>query len=123
MNKKFSVPIYGGWLFVRVCDNLQKAVDEMGVGFDAHGFVALSHKRKTKSGSRQYSILLTPKVRKAQIAHEAKHIVNMIFTDVDVRLDLQNDEAECYLLGWVFDSAESVFDEYKKLNNADTLRT
>ncbi len=104
---------------MRVCEKLQEAISEMGVEFDAHGFVALSHKRKTKSGSRQYSILLTPKVRKGQIAHEAKHIVNMIFADVDVRLDLQNDEAECYLLQWVFDSTESVFDEYKKMKNGE----
>lgn len=122
MNKKFSVPIYGGWLFVRVCEDLQGAVDDMGLEFKARGFVALSHQRITKSGSRHYSILLTPKISKGCIAHESKHIVNMIFTHVDVRLDLQNDEAECYLLQWVFDTAESVFDEYNKLN-ADTLRT
>lgn len=37
------------------------------------------------------------------IAHESKHIVNHIFEDVCQRLDLYNDEAECYLLGWVVD--------------------
>lgn len=35
------------------------------------------------------------------IAHEAKHLLNKIFIDIGQDLDRYNDEAECYLLGWI----------------------
>lgn len=34
------------------------------------------------------------------IAHEAKHLVNLLFGYIGHRLDMYNDEVECYLLGW-----------------------
>jgi hypothetical protein len=37
------------------------------------------------------------------IAHEAKHAVNEIFKSVGYELDVRNDEAECYFLGWLVD--------------------
>lgn len=37
------------------------------------------------------------------IAHEAKHLVNAIFKDIGHKLDVDNDEVECYLLGHVVD--------------------
>lgn len=36
------------------------------------------------------------------IAHECVHLVNMIFDDVFVELDLKNDEAQAYLTGYLF---------------------
>ena len=48
------------------------------------------------------------------IAHECKHAVNRIFTDVGQRLDAYNDEAECYLLGWFVNLVHEFADKYKK---------
>lgn len=38
-----------------------------------------------------------------EIAHEAKHLVNEIFISIHAKLDVNNDEFECYLLQWVID--------------------
>ena len=38
-----------------------------------------------------------------EIAHEVKHLVNEIIIDFGGKLDLQNDETECYLLQWAMD--------------------
>ena len=46
------------------------------------------------------------------IAHEAKHLVNKIFQDIGQELDLENDEAECYLLGWIVDEIHKIKEEY-----------
>lgn len=112
LRKEFEVPVYGGKLIVIVCENLQSVVNEMGIEFDAHGFYGLSHQRRTKTGKREYCVILKPTVAKGCIAHEAKHIVNMVFNHVDVRLDVLNDEPECYFLQWVFSKIEEVFDKY-----------
>jgi len=36
------------------------------------------------------------------IAHEVTHLVNYIFKDVCVKLDIDNDEPQAYLTGWLF---------------------
>ena len=36
------------------------------------------------------------------IAHEVAHLVNYIFKDRGVELDLNNDEPQAYLTGWLF---------------------
>lgn len=54
---------------------------------------------------------LTP----AEVAHEAKHLVNEIFIDISAQLDLNNDEFECYLLQWVMEEIYKIKDKvYEK---------
>lgn len=48
------------------------------------------------------------------IAHEAKHLVNKIFQDIGQELDLENDEAECYLLGWIVDEIYKLKKQYNE---------
>ena len=36
------------------------------------------------------------------IAHEIIHLVNYIFEDKHIKLDLKNDEPQAYLTGWLF---------------------
>jgi len=38
------------------------------------------------------------------IGHEATHLKNHIFISRGLQLDLHNDEAEAYLLGWIIES-------------------
>lgn len=45
------------------------------------------------------------------IAHESAHIVNRIYLDRGIRLDLLNDEPQAYLTGWVFNQIENFLDE------------
>ena len=40
------------------------------------------------------------------IAHEVTHLVNYIFKDKGVELDLNNDEPQAYLTGWLFKMIE-----------------
>ena len=42
------------------------------------------------------------------VAHEAKHLVNYIFKDRFVELDLENDEPEAYLLGFIVDKIHAL---------------
>lgn len=47
------------------------------------------------------------------IAHECKHAVNRIFGDIGQKLDVFNDEAECYLLGWLVNRVHEFTDKHK----------
>lgn len=47
------------------------------------------------------------------IAHECKHMVNHIFTDMCQVLDEYNDEFECYTLGWMVDKVHKTIVENK----------
>lgn len=42
------------------------------------------------------------------IAHESKHLVNQIFKEIRQKLDVDNDEVECYLLGWIVDEVAKI---------------
>lgn len=40
------------------------------------------------------------------IAHEIVHLINYIFEDKHIELDLKNDETQAYLTGWLFKKIE-----------------
>lgn len=40
------------------------------------------------------------------IAHEVTHLVNYIFEDKNIKLDIINDEPQAYLTGWLFKQVE-----------------
>lgn len=57
-----------------------------------------------------------PDITPGVIAHEAKHAVNNLFTQIRMGLDPYNDEAECYLLGWYVDELHAFWDKIRKEN-------
>lgn len=98
------IPIYNGKLVIIVTTNIKKVAEQYNVvskttsnnDFDIITFVC-----PTKKGITRYFYVQKADVSYGAIAHDAKHIVNEIFKDRGQELDLYNDEAECYLLGWV----------------------
>ena len=55
------------------------------------------------NGCARYYLLIDSTVKQSvgDIAHEAKHLVNKIYLSHGCLLDEDNDEPECYLLGWI----------------------
>lgn len=97
--KKHKVPIYGGYLVIEVGD-LEELSKKYGVDVDSSRYNALTV-YQIKEGIRWNAVLIDKDATPGIIAHEAKHVVNDIFRTTGVKLDIDNDEAECYLLGWV----------------------
>lgn len=106
-NKKFKIPIYGV-SFTAILFETTEELKEHFKDIELHGLehfdgVVFEHEdvqylclREYSESGKQYP---TPGI----IAHEAKHLVNQVFTSINCRLDAFNDEPECYLLGWVVD--------------------
>ena len=113
LEKRIKIPIYKGWLTVAIDETLEKAAEPFDLGIDTSIYSALAC-NKTVGGVKEYAILLSKDSSVAAIAHESKHIVNMVFQHIGQDLDVKNDEAECYFLEWVFDQAYKAFLKYKK---------
>jgi len=113
IKKTFRIPIYFGKLIVVATDNLQAAADGMALGFDTQGFGALASQRTTKNGLREYAILIGPNCTLKDVVHECVHVANFIMKFIGISPDLDNDEPQCYLVGWIFGCAASVFSKYE----------
>lgn len=81
---------------------------------DFNSCSTVTHAIPTEDGITRYYVLLTPKAEPDHVAHESKHIVNRVFRDRGINLDLINDEPECYLLGWVFEKIYKTLKKWKK---------
>lgn len=112
----FKIPIYKGTLYIAI-GNLLKIADqiESTVNRDfLDGCKAITSMRN----SMEFYILMSPETIDdlEVIVHEAKHFVNYIFSDRGVALDVENDEPECYFLGWTASRIQKAIKRHKKKN-------
>lgn len=98
--RKIKIPLYFGELVVIECKNFSK-INERYKTEMTNEWQAGVIRHTTKKGYTQYIVAFLEKPSPQTIAHEAVHIVNHIFADRYVNLDLYNDEPQAYLTGWV----------------------
>jgi hypothetical protein len=111
--KTIDIPIYTGKLTMFLDKDLSFIEAEYKTtSLKDYGAVVLNN-------HRHYIVAFTDKKHLSNIAHEAVHIKNSIFTDCGIQLDLANDEAEAYLVGWLFEQIYEFFNE--KNNNTNTI--
>jgi len=115
IKQSFEIPIYPGMLVVAVGETLEEVVIKMGYKADVSECAAIATDR-VKRGRKEFAIFMSKDTTISQIVHESKHIVNKVFEYIGQRLDVVNDEAECYFLQWVFEKAHSTHKKY------DTVR-
>lgn len=53
-----------------------------------------------------YIVVFHNKFNYSVVAHEVVHLVNLIFKDHNIELDLDNDEPQAYLTGYIFKQCE-----------------
>lgn len=89
----FTVPIYGLNLRISIVTDIEKIFSEP----DVKGAVGL-----TVAHDNTVAILFEyDKITDAVIFHEVQHAVNFICRLRDIKLDLNNDEPQAYLSGFV----------------------
>lgn len=106
--RRFKTPLYGIGFTVIIYDSPEELREKFkGVefnhdieSFDGGVFELEDHHYLVL---HNYIYKKIPYPTPGIIAHEAKHLVNRIFGSIGQELDLHNDEAECYLLGWIVD--------------------
>jgi hypothetical protein len=107
--KMVLVPIYVGRVHIMITENFAAA--QMKFFGDDSPKVLGSEACVQESKGHNYFVYMRPNITHGILAHEAKHIVNVIFKNCGVKLDVENDEPECFLLGWVVDEL------HRALNN------
>ena len=113
---KVKVPLYFQYLYVIVSDDVEKEIDAIrkifNISIDRFEFAGYS-----ESYGKFNVVVLNKKYLKDEnfaigtIAHESLHITSFIMKRVGIHPDVNNDEAQAYLLSFV---VEQVYKEFKK---------
>jgi hypothetical protein len=103
----YKIPIYFGELHVFICNDSKLVNDKYKLNIPEYmfgAFEAICHQFHKKNGYLRYYIIIRENVTPKIIAHESVHLTNFIFKDRGINLDLDNDEPQAYLHGWIFES-------------------
>ena len=105
ISKKFNIAIYERDVFVYISNNkrqIEKKIQlDEGTLYD--GSDASTFSIVNDNNVRDMFMVFDENVSIGTIAHECKHTINFLYKDLGVKLDIDNDEHECYLLGWLID--------------------
>jgi hypothetical protein len=95
-----KIPIYQFKLIIVLDKDLSYIEKTYGTSsLEGFGAVAMRHPFQY----RTYVVGFTDKNHLSNIAHEIVHLKNMVFQDIQAKLDAENDEPEAYLTGYLFD--------------------
>lgn len=107
---KINLPIYVGKLIIikinskkelKLLKNKYNKYIPKKIKFnDYDGFVF------SKSKYNEYYVVFRKNPKSHILSHEVVHLVNQIFIDHNIELDLYNDEPQAYLHGWIFKQIE-----------------
>ena len=115
MKKIIKIPIYFGRLHIVQ----EETLNIIGQKYDieASDCAAFAHKISKENKMTQYLMAFTYNCTPTMIAHEALHVVGMIYKDRGIEFNKYNDENQCYLLGWIVGKCF----ENLKINPKDVL--
>ena len=99
--KTIEVPIYGCGLTIIFTKDLNEVIKKYKLSGNWGEFGALTFEDKSKY--RHYVVAFTDANHLSNIVHEIVHLKNYIFLGINAKVDIQNDEPEAYLSGWLFD--------------------
>lgn len=100
--KTVKIPIYYGELTIIQVKNLAE-IERKYMLSSLHGMDACVFTNHKKNGFTRYVMAFNYNTDASIIAHEALHIVGHIFLDARIKFQHDNDEPQCYLLGWIVD--------------------
>ena len=99
--KTVNIPIYFGTLRLYNVKDLGKISKKYGLE-DLSQYSAITFRIQDKKEGDVYIIAFSKKHVNARIiAHESLHATGLIFEDRAMPMDLDNDEPQCYLHGWI----------------------
>ena len=106
--KRIKVPIYLTDIIVIETIDYKDVNEYFCINIDNNLYDAVVFEDK-----RDNIILAIKNKKQHIIVHEIVHIVNIIFKKCLIRLDLENDEPQAYLTGYIFKEINKILD-YEK---------
>lgn len=107
--KTIKIPIYFGFLTIVQTDDIISEVRKHGENIDCL-YEAVTFKKKRKDGLNHYVVVFLDEANPSVIPHECVHVKNHLFLDLMMVVDSKNDEAEAYLMAWIFEKIYSFVD-------------
>jgi len=108
---KYEIPLYYGELKVVITNDFKKALTKLKIKFNPtfkpNSYGAFVVPEDTDI----ITVFVKPKTTARIISHESVHIVNWVFKKCYINLDLENDEPQAYLTGWVVDKIHESLDK------------
>ena len=95
--KKIKIPIYGDKWIIIVCNDLNKVLKKYNIEGDITHVDGFCY---SKDGTH-ITAFLKKHLTHDNIAHECVHLLNDIYSFNEVKLDINNDESQAYLMGWL----------------------
>lgn len=115
-NKNVQVPLYHQYIQIIICDDVEKEIDQINKKYPANinnldfaGYAEGRGKHNLIVLNKKY--LTDEAFAISTIAHEAFHVSCFIMKRVGINPDVNNDEAQAYLLSWI---TEQVYKQYIK---------
>lgn len=96
-----KVPIYDCRVNIITVDNLKKVEDKFNLT-NCEGYDAITFRILNEEKVFEYYVAFEGKPKLKIIHHEVTHLVNYIFKDSCVELDLVNDETQAYFSSYLF---------------------
>lgn len=107
---EIKIPIYGGLLIVILCDDWAVLQEKFPALLNQYEMED-QHDGYVFSNSNQYFVAFKGIPSGSVIAHEIVHLVNLVYIDRSIPLDILNDEHQAYLTEWFFKQIENFFKE------------
>lgn len=106
---KVKIPIYGGILNIASCESWKELkptffpdiLNKYELDESCDGYVF--------DESNQFFVIFKNIPSGSVIAHEAVHLVNLLYLDRSIPLDIHNDEHQAYMIEWFFQQIENFF--------------
>ena len=106
IDKTVSIPIYDAELRIQITDTyeqFEEAVSVTGFGDDLGGAGAIA--LRYESHPKLFHIIFNREdLSPGNIAHECLHVTNRLMNTVGIEYSYTNDEAMCYIIGFVVDA-------------------
>jgi hypothetical protein len=120
---KFRLPVFKAVLWIIIGNTVREAIDfaedktseKIEEEKDKKNIKALMYAYEKGDGKRRYMLFFKHTAKPGEIAHEVKHLINILFLWHGYRLSASNDEMECYYLEDLIDRAHNTISRYKKL--------
>lgn len=119
---KFRLPVFKAVVWVIIGKTLEKAIDyaedmisKVLVKPETKKYLrAYTYAYETEDHKRRYILCFKFTASPGEIAHEVKHLINILFNWHGYKLSTTNDEMECYYLEEIVDKVYKLILKFRK---------
>lgn len=120
---EFRLPLFNAKVWVYVTNNMRASLDDaedrtsqvIAYEKEKRHIDSYTYAYEKDTGGKCYILFFKHNAKPGVIAHEVKHLVNILFSWHGYKLSLSNDEMECYYLQDVVNKVHNSISKYKKL--------